>query len=72
MQAIKLAPISFEEYLAIEQQDDKRYEFHDGYFYAMAGGTRNHGRISGNIFSEIHSKLKIKSVAFEAHLSIAR
>jgi Uma2 family endonuclease len=60
MQALKLAPVSFEEYLAMEKQDDTRYEFHDGYIYAMAGGSFNHSIIGANIIGELREKLKAK------------
>jgi Uma2 family endonuclease len=65
MQALKLAPISLKDYLAIEQQDDKRYEFHDGYIYAMAGGTLNHGRISGNIYRKVGNSLEQRNASCE-------
>jgi Uma2 family endonuclease len=60
MQALKLAPISFEDYLAIEHQEDKRYEFHDGYTYAMAGGSYNHSIIGANFIRSIGTKLIAK------------
>lgn len=60
MQALKIPPVSFKDYLAIEQQENVRYEFHDGYIHAMAGGTLNHNRISGNIFGKIHADLLTK------------
>lgn len=40
-------------YLAIEQEEDMRYEYHDGEIFAMAGGSINHGRICGNCFGTL-------------------
>jgi Uma2 family endonuclease len=57
MQALQIAPISLEDYLSIEQQENNRYEFHDGYIYAMAGGTISHGRISTNLIRGIGAQL---------------
>ena len=40
---------SVEEYLQLEQQDDMRYEYHNGEVFAMAGGSMNHSNIANNI-----------------------
>jgi Uma2 family endonuclease len=46
--------ISFEEYLRIEEESvDVRHEYVGGVLYAMAGGTRAHNRIAGNIYAQI-------------------
>ncbi len=60
MQAEKLDKISIEEYIAIEQANDTKYEYHDGSIYAMAGGTLNHALICGNIFGEMRNSLRAK------------
>ena len=41
---------SFEEYLALEQQDNMRYEYYQGEVFAMAGGTKRHNQIAGNFY----------------------
>jgi Uma2 family endonuclease len=42
--------MSVEEYFQLERNDpDARYEYVDGYIYAMAGGTFNHDTIKFNI-----------------------
>ena len=42
--------MSVEEYFQLERNDpDARYEYIDGYIYAMAGGTFNHDTIKSNI-----------------------
>lgn len=58
MEAKKLAYISIADYLNIEQESDTRYEYHDGKIFAMAGGSIEHGLISGNIYSEITFALR--------------
>ncbi len=41
--------MSVEEYFQLEEHDpDTRYEYIDGYVYAMAGGTANHDTIKSN------------------------
>lgn len=39
------------EYLAGEKVSDVKHEYIEGELYAMAGASRNHERISGNIFA---------------------
>lgn len=39
---------TYEEYLALEQQDHIRYEYYRGEVFAMAGGTKRHNQISLN------------------------
>lgn len=65
MQATKLQKLTIEEYLEIEQSSDTKYEYHDGYIYAMAGGSVNHSRIGGNIYGEIRNKLIEKNAPCE-------
>lgn len=60
MEAHRLNNLSIQEYVSIEKDSNTRYEYHDGYIYAMAGGTLNHGLICGNVFGEIRSALKEK------------
>ncbi len=50
--------LSFEEYLAIEQESEIKHEFIDGLIYAMAGASRNHNVISGNLFAALHSHVR--------------
>lgn len=50
--------ISIEDYLAIEQEANTRYEYHDGIIYAMAGGSIEHGLISGNTYGELKFGLR--------------
>lgn len=60
MEAKKLNNLSIPEYIEIERATDTKYEYHDGRIVAMAGGTLEHGLISGNIFGEIKFRLRDK------------
>ncbi|WP_375559923.1 Uma2 family endonuclease [Bernardetia sp. OM2101] len=53
--------LTLEEYLKLEQENHQKYEYHDGYVYAMAGGTDNHNTITMNISARIHLALLDKS-----------
>ena len=50
--------LTIAEYLKLEQENEQRYEYYDGYAYAMAGGTAAHGRISMNISGEVYMALR--------------
>jgi Uma2 family endonuclease len=52
--------LSFEDYLSVELASNTKHEFHDGTIYAMAGGTVDHGLISGNLLVELAVSLKKK------------
>ncbi|TAN71416.1 MAG: Uma2 family endonuclease [Methylobacter sp.] len=52
--------ISEEDYLAGELISEIKHEYVDGYVYAMAGASRNHERIAGNIYREFGNHLKNK------------
>ncbi|MGH1438378.1 MAG: Uma2 family endonuclease [Lewinella sp.] len=58
MEAKKIENISLEDYLVIEQEANTRYEYHDGIIYAMAGGSIEHGLISGNTYGELKFGLR--------------
>lgn len=52
--------LSWQDYLVREAQSDVRHEFVNGEIYAMAGASRNHNRIAGNVFAELHRSLEGK------------
>jgi len=52
--------ISEEDYLIGELTSEIKHEYIDGYVYAMAGASRNHERIAGNVFGELRNFLKNK------------
>lgn len=58
MEARKLDNLSLEEYTALERTTGTKYEYHDGKVFAMAGGTLEHGLISGNAYGEIRGALR--------------
>lgn len=58
MKALKLPDLTFAEYLQQEIESDTKYEYHNGKIYAMAGGTLNHGKICGNVYTELRGILK--------------
>jgi len=45
----KFKDVAIENYLAIEQEDQIRYEYHDGQLVRMAGGSINHSAICNNV-----------------------
>ena len=53
--------ISPEDYLEGELTSEVRHEYLDGHVYAMAGASRNHNRIVGNILGELRERLRGKS-----------
>lgn len=58
--------LTFEEYIKLEEETNQKYEFHDGYVYAMSGGSINHGYICGNIYAELRSCFKGKKSSCKA------
>lgn len=50
--------ISVEDYLQGELVSDIKHEYIDGYVYAMAGASSNHGRIASNLARELGQHLK--------------
>ena len=48
---------SDEEYLAFEREAEEKHELIDCEIVAMAGATREHNLIGGNIFARIHFRL---------------
>jgi Uma2 family endonuclease len=50
-----------EQYLALERKADFKSEYYKGYITAMAGASREHNVIAGNLHGEIRSQLKGRS-----------
>ncbi len=65
MKANKLSNLTIKDYFELELTSNMKYEFHNGKVYALSGGTINHGRISGNVYSEIRQGLKEKAANCE-------
>jgi Uma2 family endonuclease len=49
-----------EEYLEFDCQSEERHEFEDGEVIAMAGATRAHSIICGNVFGNLWNRLRNK------------
>lgn len=47
-----------EHYLALERQATHRSEYIDGHLFAMAGASRQHNLIAGNVFGELRAQLR--------------
>ena len=56
--AIQSDYITVEDYLAAEEASEVRHEYLGGLVYAMAGETRGHNQIVGNLYSAIRLHLK--------------
>jgi len=54
--------ISEEDYLIGELTSEIKHEYIDGYVYAMAGASRNHERIAGNVFGELRNFFEKQTV----------
>ena len=53
----KIDNISEQDYLEGEKLSEIKHEYVDGDVYAMAGASKNHQRLIGNVFSALHSHL---------------
>ena len=58
--ALKTEYISVANYLAAEEKSDLRHEYLGGLVYAMAGETRAHNEIVGNLYLALRRRLKGK------------
>lgn len=57
MASESLHRISVEEYLALERRSETKSEYLHGETYAMAGASRSHNLIAGNVFAALHQQL---------------
>ena len=53
MNALTQPTLSLEAYLAWEEDQPERHEFHRGEVFAMVGARRVHGRVVGNLEREL-------------------
>lgn len=60
MKAQKSPKMTVKDYVSLEQKENKKFEYHNGEIFSLAGGSINHGLLCGNIYSEIRSGLKEK------------
>ena len=61
--------ISEQEYLDGELLSDVKHEFIDGFVYAMAGASADHGRIAGNLFAAFLRRLQERKSPCEPFLA---
>ena len=57
----KTDEITPDEYLQSELISEIKHELIDGYAYAMAGASKNHGRISANLMYQLVKHLKVST-----------
>jgi Uma2 family endonuclease len=69
--ASERAFVSVEDYFAGEQSSEVRHEYIGGALHAMAGASREHNTLAGNIFAALHAHLRGKACrAFMADLQV--
>src|ERR1043165_6466090 len=56
--AARLDGVSVEDYLASEEGSEVKHEYVSGALYAMAGATKEHNQIAGNIYAAVRSALR--------------
>ncbi|MCY7377403.1 MAG: Uma2 family endonuclease [Pyrinomonadaceae bacterium] len=47
-----------DEYLALEEPADYRSQFYDGEIFSMAGASRRHNVVAGNLYANLHFQLR--------------
>jgi Uma2 family endonuclease len=57
-QAPAAAPVSPEEFLAIDREAEFKSEYYDGEIVAMSGASLRHNRIVANLVAALHSQLR--------------
>jgi Uma2 family endonuclease len=58
MSALPEAKMTVEQYLAFERASETRHEFLNGEVFALAGASRKHNIIGGNVYASLHSLLR--------------
>lgn len=61
------APMTLEQFLAWEEQQERRHEFVDGLPRAMTGGTLRHSTIAGNVYRALYATAR--RTGCRAHLA---
>jgi len=62
--------MSATEYLQMEKQATSRHEFVNGVVYAMAGGSREHNMIVGDVFAALLSRVEPPCTAFTSDTKV--
>ena len=58
MTAAQRSNCTYAEYLAAERASDVKHEYLRGEIFAMAGGTREHGRLAASLMGELRNLLR--------------
>lgn len=53
-------PMSLSAFLSWEARQDTKHEFVNGHIVAMAGASKRHNEIAGNMFASLHAQLRGK------------
>lgn len=48
---------TFEEYLALEEEKQLRYQYYNGEVFMMAGSTKRHNRITNSVYTHIDEQI---------------
>jgi Uma2 family endonuclease len=70
MASLPNAPLTEEEYLAIERLAEAKSEFHDGQMFAMSGGSPNHALLTARLCSLLDRNLPPGCRLFSSDLRI--
>ena len=68
--ALTIPRISAKEYLEIERDATNKHEFVDGIVYAMAGASRRHNLISGDVFRALMNKVAPPCQVFSSDMKV--
>jgi len=58
MSAVPEPRFTYQEYLAREELSEYKNEYYQGEIFAMTGGTPEHSTAGGNVFAELHARLR--------------
>ena len=61
MAALPKRKYTLEEYIELDKNSEEKHEYFNGEVFAMSGGSPDHARISGNVYSAIQQKLSGQS-----------
>ncbi len=71
MTALPKQKYTIEEYVELEKNSEERFEYFNGEVFSMAGGSPDHARISGRIFSLLENVLiESQCEAFNSEMRI--
>src|SRR2546425_4299533 len=71
MTALPKRKYTLEEYIELDKNSEEKYEYFNGEVFAMVGGSPNHARISGNVYSALQQKLQGRSCeAFNSDMRV--